>query len=58
MPIRIACRVAGQRQPTVRVDFLVAEVDMLDEHDLAVIVFDDVVAVQTVAVGILTAPRI
>src|SRR5580704_6122416 len=29
---------------------LVAEVDMLDEHDLAVIVFDNVVAVQPIAV--------
>ncbi len=29
---------------------LLAEVDMLNEHDLAVIVFDDVVAVEPIAV--------
>jgi hypothetical protein len=29
---------------------LLVEIDVLDEHDLAVVVFDDVVAVETVAV--------
>src|SRR5215469_9827329 len=50
MPIRIACRAAGQRHPTVPAVSLLAEVDMLDEHDLAVIVLDDVVAVEPIAV--------
>ena len=50
MPIRIARRAAGQRLPTVPANFLLAEVDMLDEHDLAVLVFDDVVAVEAIAV--------
>ena len=47
MPIGIA---VGQRLPTVPANFLLAEVDMLDEHDLAVIVFDDVVAAEPIAV--------
>ena len=34
----------------LRADSLFAEVDVLDEHDLAVIVFDDVVAVEPIAV--------
>ena len=50
MPIRIARRAAGQRHPTVPADYLLAEVDMLDEHDLAVIVLNDVVAVKPIAV--------
>ena len=50
MPIRIVSRAAGQRHPTVPADSLLAEVDMLDEHDLAVIVLDHVVAVEPVAV--------
>src|SRR6516165_9648050 len=50
MPIRIARRAAGQRHPTVPADSLLAEVDMLDKHDLAVIVFDDVVAAEPIAV--------
>jgi hypothetical protein len=41
---------AGQRLPTLPANFLLSEVDMLDEHDLAVIVFDDVVAVEPIAV--------
>src|SRR5260221_14652943 len=36
--------------PLSRADSLFAEVDMLDEHDLAVIVFDDVVAAEPIAV--------
>src|SRR5215470_14929465 len=50
MSISIA-RAADQRlpQPPAQVS-LVAEVDMLDEHDLAVIVFDDVVAVEPIAI--------
>ena len=36
--------------PTPAQVFLLAKVDMLDEHDLAVIVLDDVVAVEPVAV--------
>src|SRR5262249_38327787 len=50
MSIGIA-RAADQRlpQPPAQVSLL-AEVDMLDEHDLAVIVFDDVVAVEPIAV--------
>src|SRR6516162_96078 len=44
-------RAADQRFPHPPRKFpLVAEVDMLDEHDLAVIVFDDVVAVEPIAV--------
>src|ERR1700722_17708396 len=46
-------RLGGQRFRAgcpPRADSLFAEVDMLDEHDLAVIVFDDVVAVQPIAV--------
>ena len=50
MLIRIARRAAGQRHPTVPADCLLAEVDVLDEHDLAVIVLDDVVAVEPIAV--------
>ena len=34
----------------LRADSLFAEVDMLDEHELAVIVFDDVVAAEPIAV--------
>jgi hypothetical protein len=34
----------------LRADCLFAEVDVFDEHDLAVIVFDDVVAVEPIAV--------
>ena len=49
MPIGIA-RAAGQGMPLSRADSLFAEVDMLDEHDLAVIVFDDVVAAEPIAV--------
>src|SRR5215469_13995749 len=50
MSIGIA-RTAVQRLPHPPRKFpLVAEVDMLDEHDLAVIVFDDVVAVEPIAV--------
>src|SRR6516165_3003415 len=47
MPIDIA---AGQLLPTLCANFLLSEVDMLDEHDLAVIVLDDVVAVEPIAV--------
>src|SRR6516164_1761100 len=48
MPIYI---VADQRLPHPPRKFpLVAEVDMLDEHDLTVIVFDDVVAAEPIAV--------
>jgi hypothetical protein len=36
--------------PLSRADSLIAEVDMLDERNLAVIVFDDVVAVEPIAV--------
>ena len=43
-------RVKGK--PLLREDSLFAEVDMLDEHDLAVIVFDDVVAPEPIAVVI------
>src|SRR6516164_3216361 len=42
--------VAGQRLPTLPANFLLSEVDILDEHDLAVLVFDDVVAVEPIAV--------
>ena len=35
---------------TLRADSLFAEVDMLDEYDLAVVVFDNVVAAESVAV--------
>src|SRR5215471_15725866 len=50
MSIGIA-RAADQRlpHPPAQVSLL-AEVDMLDEHDLAVIVLDDVVAVEPIAV--------
>src|SRR6516164_4338711 len=48
MSIGIA-RAADQRLPPAQVSLL-AEVDMLDEHDLAVIVFDDVVAAEPIAV--------
>jgi hypothetical protein len=41
-------RVRGM--PLSRADSLIAEVDMLDERNLAVIVFDDVVAVEPIAV--------
>src|SRR5262245_24870798 len=37
------------RHPPAQVSLL-AEVDMLDEHDLAVIVFDDVVAAEPIAI--------
>jgi hypothetical protein len=47
MPTGIA---AGQWRPTVPANFLLVEVDMLDEHDLAAIVFDDVVAAEPIAV--------
>ena len=36
--------------PLSRADSLFAEVDMLDEYDLAVVVFDNVVAAEPVAV--------
>src|SRR6516225_7113854 len=49
MSIGIA-RAADQRLPTPPQVSLLAEVDMLDEHDLAVIVLDDVVAVEPIAV--------
>src|SRR6516225_1656764 len=50
MSIGIA-RAADQRLPhPPRKFLLLAEVDMLDEHDLAVIVLDDVVAVEPIAV--------
>src|SRR5215469_16013823 len=49
MPIPIARRAAGQRH-TVPAVSLLAEVDMLDEHDLAVIVLDDVVVAEPIAV--------
>ena len=42
--------VAGQRLPTLPANFLLAEVDMLDEYDLAVIVLDDVVAVEPIPI--------
>ena len=50
MSIGIA-RAADQRlpHPPAQVSLL-AEVDMLDEHDLAVIVLDDVVAVEPIAI--------
>src|SRR5271166_7213080 len=51
MPIGIA-RAAGQGMPLLRADSLFAKVDMLDEHDLAVIVFDDVIAAEPIAVRI------
>ena len=35
---------------TLPANFLLVEVDVLDEHDLAVIVFDDVVAAEPIAV--------
>src|SRR6516162_267327 len=44
-------RAADQRFPHPPRKFpLVAEVDMLDEHDLTVIVFDDVVAVEPISI--------
>ena len=48
MPIGIA-RVADQH-PTLHADSLLSEGDTLDEHHLAVIVLDGVVAVESVAV--------
>ena len=44
------CACSGSGHTPLRADSLFAEVDMLDEHDLAVIVFDDVVAVEPIAV--------
>ena len=44
------CACSGSGQAAFRADSLFAEVDMLDEHDLAVIVFDDVVAAEPIAV--------
>src|SRR5215813_5740788 len=50
MSIGIA-RAAGQRLPHPPRKFpLVAEVDMLDEHSLTVIVLDDIVAVKPIAI--------
>ena len=50
MSIGIA-RAADQRLPHRPAQVsLLAEVDMLDEHDLAVIVFDGVVAAEPIAV--------
>src|SRR6201982_4026160 len=43
-----ACSESGPA--AFRADSLSAEVDMLDEHDLAVVVFDDVVAAEPIAV--------
>src|SRR6201982_1992887 len=49
MPIGTsACR--GSGHGALRADCLFAEVDMFDEHDLAVLVFDDVVAAEPIAV--------
>ena len=44
------CACSGSGHTPLRADSLFAEVDMLDEHDLAVIVFDDVVAAEPIAV--------
>src|SRR5215471_1390909 len=44
-----ACSGSAASPPPAQVSLL-AEVDMLDEHDLAVIVFDEVVAVEPIAI--------
>jgi len=44
------CACSRSGHAALRADSLFAEVDMLDEHDLAVIVFDDVVAAEPIAV--------
>ena len=45
-----AWRVQTDPYLILRADALLVEVDVLDEHDLAVIVFDDVVAVEPIAI--------
>ena len=44
------CACSGSGHTALRADSLFAEVDMFDEHDLAVIVFDDVVPAEPIAV--------
>jgi hypothetical protein len=44
------CACSGSGHAALRADSLIAEVDVLDEHYLAVIIFDDVVAAEPIAV--------